>query len=126
MPSSRVLLVLVAGPYRSGTEDDPSRIQQNLDRLEAAALQVYAAGHIPLIGEWVALPLARQAGSRRLGDAVSESYLYPVAHRLLARCEAVFRIPGESKGADQDVRIARERNLPVVTDAAELASLSVG
>jgi hypothetical protein len=126
MPSSRALLVLVAGPYRSGTEDDPSRIQQNLDRLEAAALQVYAAGHIPLIGEWVALPLARQAGSRRLGDAVSESYLYPVAHRLLSRCEAVFRIPGESKGADQDMRIARERNLPVVTDAAELASLSGG
>lgn len=123
MAIRRALLVLIAGPYRSGTGDDPSRIQENLDRLEAAALQVYAAGHIPLIGEWVALPLAKQAGSNRLGDAISESYLYPVAHRLLSRCEAVFRIPGESKGADQDVRIARERNLPVVTEASELATL---
>jgi hypothetical protein len=123
MAIGRALLVLIAGPYRSGTGDDPSRIQENLDRLEAAALQVYAAGHIPLIGEWVALPLAKQAGSNRLGDAISESYLYPVAHRLLSRCEAVFRIPGESKGADQDVRIARERNLPVVTEASELAML---
>lgn len=123
MATGRALLVLIAGPYRSGTGDDPSRIQENLDRLEAAALQVYAAGHIPLIGEWVALPLAKQAGSNRLGDAISESYLYPVAHRLLSRCEAVFRIPGESKGADQDVRIARERNLPVVTEASELATL---
>lgn len=123
MAIGRALLVLIAGPYRSGTGDDPSRIQENLDRLEAAALQVYAAGHIPLIGEWVALPLAKQAGSNRLGDTISESYLYPVAHRLLSRCEAVFRIPGESKGADQDVRIARERNLPVVTEASELATL---
>jgi hypothetical protein len=113
MKTSKPLIVLVAGPYRSGTDGDPQRIRQNLQRLESFALGVYKAGHIPLIGEWVALPLAEQAGSTGVGDAISEQYLYPVAGRLLERCDAVLRIEGESKGADEDVRIARERGLAV-------------
>lgn len=113
MNMTKPLIVLVAGPYRSGTDGDPKRIRQNLQRLESFALDVYKAGHIPLIGEWVALPLAEQAGSSEVGDAISEQYLYPVAARLLARCDAVLRIEGLSKGADEDVRIARERGLPV-------------
>jgi hypothetical protein len=113
MNVTKPLIVLVAGPYRSGTDGDPLRIKQNLHRLESFALGVYHAGHIPLIGEWVALPLAAQAGSSEVGDAISEQYLYPVAGRLLERCDAVLRIEGPSKGADQDVRIARERGLPV-------------
>jgi type III secretory pathway component EscU len=107
------LIILIAGPYRSGTNDDPQLIAQNLDRLESFALSIYRAGHIPMIGEWIALPLIRKAGSVQLGDAISEQFLYPVASRLLERCHAVLRIEGESKGADQDVRIARERGLPV-------------
>jgi|SRR6185503_16498089 len=113
MSETKPLLVLVAGPYRSGTDGDPQRIRKNLQRLEAFALGVYKAGHVPLIGEWVALPLAEQAGSSEVGDAISEQFLYPVAGRLLTRCDAVLRIEGASKGADEDVRIARERGLPV-------------
>jgi hypothetical protein len=113
MNVTKPLIVLVAGPYRSGTDGDPQQIRQNLHRLESFALDVYNAGHIPLIGEWVALPLAAQAGSSEVGDAISEQYLYPVAGRLLQRCDAVLRIEGPSKGADEDVRIAKERGLPV-------------
>lgn len=118
--STGPLIVLVAGPYRSGTNDDPVLIARNLDRLEQAALRVYDAGHIPLIGEWVALPVAKQAGSTQVGDAIAERYLYPVAHRLLQRCDAVFRIEGASKGADQDVRLAQERGLPVYRAVGEM------
>ena len=56
---------------------------------------------------------ARRAGRRRVGDPISEEVLYPTADRLLHHCDAVLRLPGESKGADQDVRIATERGLPV-------------
>jgi hypothetical protein len=111
--SSRSLMILVAGPYRSGTNDDPVLMRRNLRALEAAALPVYRAGHVPLIGEWVALPLLEVAGCQKPGDALWEEIVYPVAHRLLARCDAVLRLPGESKGADNDVRLARERGLPV-------------
>ncbi|HDS8361826.1 TPA: NUDIX hydrolase, partial [Serratia liquefaciens] len=104
---------LIAGPYRSGTDGDTQRIADNLHRLEQAALAVYQRGHVPVIGEWLALPLAAAAGSTQLGDAVSEAFLYPVAHRLIAQCQAIYRIEGASAGADNDVRLANEWGIPV-------------
>ena len=56
-------MILIAGPYRSGTADDPARMAQNLARLEQAAWPIFQAGHIPMIGEWVALPVLRSAGA---------------------------------------------------------------
>jgi len=106
-------MILIAGPYRSGTDDDPARLAANLRALEEAAWPVFRAGHVPMIGEWVALPVMRGAGSTAVGDPVSEQVLYPTAERLLQHCDAVLRLPGASTGADQDVRIARERGLPV-------------
>ncbi|CAI0839918.1 NUDIX hydrolase [Serratia liquefaciens] len=106
-------LILIAGPYRSGTDGDAQRIADNLHRLEQAALAVYQRGHVPVIGEWLALPLATAAGSTQLGDAVSEAFLYPVAHRLIAQCQAIYRIEGASAGADNDVRLANEWGIPV-------------
>lgn len=123
MSIAKPLFVLVAGPYRSGTNDNPVLIQQNLERLESNALAVYRAGHIPMIGEWIALPLMRQAGSKTLDDDVAKSFLYPVADRLLQRCDAVLRIEGVSKGADQDVRLANERGLAVYTSLQDLPVL---
>ncbi len=107
------MLILIAGPYRSGTNDDPKRMQQNLDHLESVALPLFRKGHTPMIGEWVALPLLQLAGSVKPGDAAYEEILYPVAKRLLEKCDAVLRLEGASKGADEDVRIARERGLTI-------------
>src|SRR5258708_36751271 len=107
------MMILIAGPYRSGTHDDPILMRQNLARLEASALPLFRKGHIPMIGEWVALPLLELAGSKYPGDAAYEEILYPVAHRLLLKCDAVLRLEGASKGADEDVRIAKERGLTV-------------
>ena len=110
---SKSMMILVAGPYRSGTGDDPDKMAANLRRLEEAALPLFRMGHIPMIGEWVALPLLEVAGSKIVGDGLYEEIVYPTAHRLLERCDAVLRLPGESKGADEDVRLATERGLPV-------------
>ncbi|WP_416478137.1 hypothetical protein [Streptomyces sp. LKA04] len=51
------LLILIAGPYRSGTDGEPHAMAANLAALEAAAWPVFAAGHVPVIGEWIALPV---------------------------------------------------------------------
>jgi hypothetical protein len=107
------LTILIAGPYRSGTGDDPERMRANLRALEAAALRLFRAGHLPLIGEWLALPLLEAAGSKQIGGPLWDEIVYPVAHRLLRRCDGVLRLPGASQGADNDVRIARERGIPV-------------
>lgn len=106
-------MILIAGPYRSGTNDEPLRLAANLEALESAAWPIFRAGHVPMIGEWVALPVMRGAGSTMVGDPISEAVLYPTAERLLQHCDAVLRLPGASTGADQDVRIAQARGIPV-------------
>ncbi|MBC7827898.1 MAG: DUF4406 domain-containing protein [Chitinophagaceae bacterium] len=107
------MLILIAGPYRSGTDDNPKLMQQNLNSLESVALPLFRKGHIPIIGEWVALPLIHLAGSTRPGDKAWKEIQYPVAHRLLEKCDAVLRLSGVSKGADEDVRVATERGLKI-------------
>ena len=107
------MLILIAGPYRSGTNDDPQLMQKNLAHLESVGLPLFRKGHIPMIGEWVALPLIHLAGSKKPGDDAWEEIQYPVAHRLLKKCDAVLRLQGASKGADEDVRKAKELGLPV-------------
>ena len=114
------MLILIAGPYRSGTNDDPVLMRQNLDQLESVALPLFRKGHVPLIGEWLALPLIGLAGSTKPGDLAWEEVQYPIAHRLLDRCDAVLRIHGASKGADEDVRIAKERGLMVFYSVDEV------
>lgn len=116
----RGLMILVAGPYRSGTGDDPENMAANVRAMEAYALPLFRAGHIPLIGEWLALPLVALAGSRRVGDAAFEGIFHPIAERLLERCDAVLRVGGPSEGADLMVRLARERSLRVFHKLAEV------
>ena len=117
---TKPMLILIAGPYRSGTNDDPALLDANLASLEQAAWPVFEAGHIPMIGEWVALPVLRGAGGTSIADPIASRIMYPTAERLLQHCDAVLRLPGASTGADQDVAIARERGLPVYYSVEEL------
>ena len=113
MTDTRPLMILVAGPYRSGTGDDPVKLAANVRAMEAYALPLFRAGHIPLVGEWLALPLVALAGSTQIGDAAFEEIFHPIAERLLARCDAVLRVGGPSKGADLMVETARQHGLAV-------------
>jgi hypothetical protein len=110
------MMILIAGPYRSGTGDDPVKMAANLARLEAAAWPLFQKGHVPMIGEWAALPILRGAGGGTPGSAIYDAVMHPTAHRLLLKCDGVLRLPGASAGADNDVRIARARGIPVWTD----------
>lgn len=114
------MTILIAGPYRSGTNDDPVLMQQNLDRMNNYALELFRAGHIPLIGEWLALPLLKAAGSNKPGDEIYQEISYPIAHRLLTKCDAVLRIEGASTGADNDVNVAEQLGLKVYYSIGEI------
>ena len=85
-------LILVAGPYRSGTGDDPALIAKNVDAMTDASLVLFRAGHLPVMGEWFALPLIERAGSKRIGDAAFDEIFHPVARRLVAKCDGCLRI----------------------------------
>jgi hypothetical protein len=99
------LMILVAGPYRSGTGDDPALIARNMRAMNEAALALFRRGHLPITGEAIALPLIEAAGSAGIGDAVFDAIFHPIAARLARRCDAVLRIGGASAGADAMVRI---------------------
>jgi len=107
------MFILIAGPYRSGTNDDPEKIAENVRLMEAFALPIFRMGHIPVLGEWFALPLVHLAGSKRIGDEPFNEIFHPIAERLLEKCDAVLRVGGSSQGADMMVEIARKRGLKV-------------
>jgi hypothetical protein len=107
------MLILNAGPYRSGTDDDPEKMAANLRRLEMVSWPLFKAGHIPMIGEWIALPVWQAAGGGQVGDTLYDEIFHPTAGRLLQICDAVLRLAGSSKGADNDVRLAEARGIPV-------------
>ena len=116
----RPLMILVAGPYRSGTGDDPARLAANARAMNETALALFRAGHLPVTGEALALPLIETAGSARPGDPQFDEIFHPVAERLLARCDAVLRIGGPSAGADRMVAQARAQGLRLYTSTADI------
>lgn len=118
--SNQRLMILIAGPYRSGTGDDPDKMAANLQRLESVSYAIFKAGHLPMIGEWVALPIWRVAGGQAVGDALYDEILHPTAGRLIERCNAILRLEGASAGADNDVRLAGERGIPVYYSLDEI------
>jgi hypothetical protein len=106
-------MILIAGPYRSGTGDDPARMAANVAAMEALALPIFRAGHVPVLGEWFALPLCHLAGSTKVGDAAFQEIFHPIAERLLEHCDAVLRTGGASQGADLMVATAERLGLAV-------------
>jgi hypothetical protein len=110
---SKPMLILIAGPYRTGTGDDPAKLAANVAAMESYALPIFRAGHIPVVGEWLALPLVSLAGSQRVGDQAFDEVFHPIAERLVERCDGILRMGGASQGADQMVALAQARGLRV-------------
>ncbi|WP_345771248.1 DUF4406 domain-containing protein [Geodermatophilus normandii] len=118
------LMILVAGPYRGGTGDDPERIAANHRAIQLACLELFRAGHLAVNGEDLALPLAELAGSTRVGDAAFDEVFHPMGRRLVARCDAVLRLPGASAGSDEMVELARARGAAVYTAVDEVPAVT--
>jgi hypothetical protein len=118
--NSNKMMILIAGPYRSGTNDDPDLILKNVHEMESYALPIFRAGHVPMLGEWLALPLVALAGSKKIGDDAFNEIFHPIAVRLLEKCDAVLRIGGPSAGADEMVRLGRSLGLKIYTKLAEI------
>jgi hypothetical protein len=93
-------LVYVAGPY---TNPDP--IQNTRTAIEAADVLYQFEGVVPVVPH---LSLLWHFVSPHPVD-----FWYEYDHQVLLRCDAIFRIEGESTGADAEVRLAEEHNIPI-------------
>ena len=116
------LMILVAGPYRSGTNDDPKLIARNVAAMNDVSLQLFRAGHLPVMGEWFALQLIEHAGAKGIGDPVFNEIFHPISRRLVARCDACLRVGGPSAGADEMVSLARKNGKAVYYSLDEIPS----
>ena len=123
-PAGAPLLILVAGPYRSGTDGDPARIKANVDAMTAVSLELYESGHLPVMGEWFALPLIDAAAAAGTYADADAALFHPIAERLLARCDACLRIGGASDGADRMVRVATELGKAVYHDIDDVPAVA--
>jgi hypothetical protein len=114
------LMILVAGPYRSGTNDDPKLIAANVRAMTGVALRLFRAGHLPVLGEWFALPLIEAAGSTKIGDEIFNQIFHPISRTLVAKCDACLRIGGPSQGADEMVTLSRSLGKQVYFNYTEI------
>jgi hypothetical protein len=90
--------IMVAGPYRSGSPDS-SVWKNNLRQLNDAAYQVLKKG---------------------AGPDQYEQIMVSMSMGLTERCDAVLRIAGVSRGADQEVERFQARGLTVFRSVDEI------
>ena len=95
------MLIMIAGPYRSGTKTTEEQ-QLNLIALNKVAFEVFKKGHIPVIGVNLALPIIEVAGEEFYSDI-----MMPLSLAIAEKCDAVLRIGGESKGADEEMNLIK-------------------
>ena len=123
MEKDKSLLILVAGPYRSGTNDNPVLIEANVKAMTDMALELYKMGHMPVMGEWFALPIIEAAGSEKVGDKVFNEFFHPIAVKLIDHCDAVLRIGGASSGADEMVNVGHTKGKLIFRDKSEIPAI---
>ena len=121
---SKPLLILISGPYMSGTNGEEVAIAKNLKAMEDYALPIFQKGHIAVVGEWLAWPVIRQAGGDSHSSEQFSQYQYPVAHRLLEKCDAILRIPGQSQGADLEMSKAKEMGKIIFLSLEEIPTVN--
>ncbi len=120
---SKPLMILVAGPYRSGTNDIPELIEANVKAMTDTALELYRMGHMPVLGEWFAMPLIKAAGSKAVGDTIFNEIFHPSAVQLIDHCDAVLRIGGASSGADEMVNTGKAKGKIIFMNKTEISNL---
>lgn len=101
-------LIYIAGPY---TNPDPVLNTHNAikwaEDVESLGADV-AISHLSLLWHIVCPAPMEKWYSRDLA--------------VLARCDACFRFPGASSGADAEVKFANERDIPVLYSIEEAAA----
>lgn len=98
--------IYIAGPYTRGDT------AQNVRNAIVAGNNVAALGHTPYI------PHLTHFWHMLIPRPIEFWYRFDI--EWLKVCDAVLRLPGESKGADEEVRIAKDMDKPVYENFADI------
>lgn len=103
--------IAVAGPYSA---DTPEQKQKNLDAMNKAAAEVYALGHIPVIGVNAALPVLNQSSTDN-----SYKLIMDISMAVVGDCDALLLI-AESPGANKERDLIASQGKPVYYSVGEV------
>jgi hypothetical protein len=105
-------LVYVAGPY---SKPDTTA---NFETFMSVCWRLVEKGYVPVSGMlWH--PITNVYETKAL-DRMGYAHWLTMALSLLKQCDVLYRIPGESNGADVEVALARKLGIPVFTDLDDL------
>jgi hypothetical protein len=116
-------MVYIAGPISRGD------LAHNINQANAAFRQLAEAGFAPLCPHWSCFSggalVSPTGGSvyalaSATGNGMSHASWLAVDLVFVERADAVLRLPGESTGADMEVRHANEMRIPVFHSVADL------
>tara|TARA_R110002096_G_scaffold219113_2_gene407421 strand:+ start:29 stop:361 length:333 start_codon:yes stop_codon:yes gene_type:complete len=100
-------LVYVAGPYTRGN------MCENIGVAARAGLEIMQAGHAPFVPHTHTHVMA-------LFEYRDYEEWMAIDFAVVERCDAVFRLPGISDGADREVTLAEKCGIPVFTVMEDL------
>jgi hypothetical protein len=110
----KTMWIMISGPYTSGAKTEEER-QKNLDGMNQTAYEVFLKGHVPIIGVNMALPVIQAVGADKFDEI-----MMPLSLALAERCDAVLRVGGSSKGADQEVERFRKNGKLIFGGVSEI------
>jgi len=115
-------VVYLAGPITLG---DPEDNAAQADRAMAALMSLGVAVINPMLTMWAGAASTGGVTPRPEAHGVFASFSHETWVRtslaLVSRCDAVVRLPGESKGADAEVEHARQLGIPVFLGVSAFA-----
>ena len=121
--------IFIAGPISQGD------LLDNIQQADAVFFKLVEAGFAPFnpvlsvfagsANEWPAFFSAILAEARAVHSIPWEKWL-AISCEWITACDAVLRLPGESKGADLETEIANTKGIPVFTDLATLIAFFKG
>lgn len=103
-----MIKVFISGPYQNGG------IEENLQILIDAANTLIDKGFNPLPLNLYCHPIQTKYPRKRYHDWIDLTYEW------VEKCDCLLRLPGESKGADGEVKRSEELGIPVFYNIDDL------
>lgn len=101
--------IYIAGPYSKGD------VEQNVQNAMVAGDLVIEAGGAPLVPHWTHFQHQFRPHDYETWVSIDFSHL--------VTCDALWRLPGESSGADREVAFAHEHGIPVCHSFTEVCDI---
>jgi len=112
-----VIKVFLSGPYTG--DGDPTTAIENTHRMMGEAVRLIDDGYA------VFNPLMAHFYTGRHGAHITYEQWMAQDLAFVPCCDVLLRLGGESAGADREVKVARDHNIPVVYSADEIGAAMV-